>query len=179
MKSRYKFYDIEGALYFVTDTIVENIPTFINEKYFNILIDNLKFYQTNQGLKIYFYVIMDSHMHMIVSHPSDISKVIRNFKSYTATRIIKQLERDKRNDVLTWLEDYKKKYKKQSKHQVWQEGSHPQLIQSLEMLKQKVDYIHFNPVKRGFVEEPEEWRYSSIMNTLNMDSVLDIIEIEF
>ncbi len=41
---------------------------------------------------------------------------------------------------------YKKAHKKDREHQVWEEGSHPQLMQNEQMLRQKLDYIHFNPV---------------------------------
>ena len=29
------------------------------------------------------------------------------------------------------------------------------------MIQQKVDYIHYNPVEAGFVNQPQEWRLSS------------------
>ncbi len=44
------------------------------------------------------------------------------------------------------------------------------------MLVQKIEYIHFNPVKRGYVESPEHWRYSSARNFLLEDH--SIIEID-
>ena len=36
------------------------------------------------------------------------------------------------------------------------------------MLIQKIDYIHYNPVKRGYVDKPECWKYSSVRN-FNID----------
>jgi hypothetical protein len=47
---------------------------------------------------------------------------------------------------------------------VWQEGFHPEQIESVEMMHQKIDYIHNNPVKPGYVDEPVHWRYSSARN---------------
>ena len=47
------------------------------------------------------------------------------------------------------------------KYQLWQEGVHPQLIQGEEMMRQKIDYIHHNPVCRGYVNRSEDWVYSS------------------
>jgi hypothetical protein len=44
------------------------------------------------------------------------------------------------------------------------------------MLFQKIEYIHYNPVKRGYVDEPEYWRYSSARNYLNDDHT--IIEVD-
>lgn len=34
------------------------------------------------------------------------------------------------------------------------------------MLRQKINYVHFNPVKRGYVDKPEDWRYSSARDYL-------------
>ena len=44
---------------------------------------------------------------------------------------------------------------------MWQEGFHPQQIISEDMLHQKVNYLHHNPVRIGVVEQPEDWVYSS------------------
>ena len=45
--------------------------------------------------------------------------------------------------------------------QLWQEGSQPKMIETEAMLRQKLEYIHDNPVKRGYVSDPTHWRYSS------------------
>ena len=60
-------------------------------------------------------------------------------------------------------------------HQLWQEGFHTKQILSDEMLIQKVEYIHYNPVKRGYVSLPEYWNYSSARNIiLNEEGFLDL-----
>ncbi len=71
---------------------------------------------------------------------------------------------------------YKKRHKTKSDHQVWQEGYHPELIESDGMLRQKMEYIHNNPVKRGLVAAPEHWLYSSARNYLVGDS--SVIELD-
>ena len=63
--------------------------------------------------------------------------------------------------LVTALEYFRAKHKTESIHQLWQEGFHPQAIVSDEMMLQKREYLHRNPVKRGFVSAPEHWRYSS------------------
>ena len=65
------------------------------------------------------------------------------------------------------LKFYKKRHKRDSQYQLWQEGFHPKQITSDEMFRQKVEYIHYNPVKRGYVELPEYWRYSSAGDILS------------
>ena len=63
--------------------------------------------------------------------------------------------------LVTALEYFRAKHKTESIHQLWQEGFHPQAIVSDEMMVQKREYLHQNPVKRGLVSAPEHWRYSS------------------
>jgi hypothetical protein len=46
-------------------------------------------------------------------------------------------------------------------YQVCQEGVHAEMVYSESVMQQKLDYIHQNPVKRGYVDFGEQWRYSS------------------
>ena len=43
------------------------------------------------------------------------------------------------------------------------------------MLKQKLDYIHQNPVVAGFVEEPEHWIYSSARDYEGEKGLIDVV----
>jgi len=76
--------------------------------------------------------------------------------------------------ILDQLAFYKKSHKGDRTYQFWQEGVHPELIQNETMMKQKVEYIHFNPVKRGYVEKAEHWRYSSAGNYEGQEGLLEI-----
>jgi putative transposase len=58
---------------------------------------------------------------------------------------------------------------------IWEEGSHPQLIESETVMRQKLDYIHQNPVKRGYVDLPEHWRYSSARNYLGLEGLIEVV----
>jgi len=142
MRSRYKITK-EDCIYFITSSIVWFIPVFTSQKYFDILIESFKFCQSEKGLKIYAFTILDNHFHAIVS-ALQLSTIIQSFKSYTAKQIIEQLKKDDKRwllNIFAWL---KKQHKDKSEHQVWQEGFHPQLIISEEMLIQKIEYIHYN-----------------------------------
>ncbi|MDZ7806244.1 MAG: hypothetical protein U5K71_03920 [Gracilimonas sp.] len=68
----------------------------------------------------------------------------------------------------------RKRGKKESVFQVWQEGYHPKQISMEKMLNQKIGYVHFNPVKRGYVDKPEDWRYSSARDYLGGSGLIDI-----
>jgi REP element-mobilizing transposase RayT len=173
MRSSYKILNPEGV-YFVTSTIVDWIPIFTSPKYFSILIDNFKFYQLHNNLKIYSYVILENHFHMIVSN-NNLSKTMQSLKKYTAKEIIENLVKDGKRDILNKLELAKKDYKTTSIHQVWQEGFMPKEILTPKELNQKMEYVHMNPVKRGLVELPEQWIYSSACDYLaDKNGLIDI-----
>jgi len=59
-------------------------------------------------------------------------------------------------------------------YQLWQEGSHPELVQGETMMRQKIEYIHNNPVQRGYVDLPIHWRYSSARNYAGMEGLLPV-----
>jgi REP element-mobilizing transposase RayT len=86
---------------------------------------------------------------------------MQSLKRHTAREIIHQLETDNRQWLINLLAYYKKRHKTQSYHQVWQEGFHPKQIVDDDILTQKIDYIHLNPVKAGLVEQPDFWQHSS------------------
>ena len=79
--------------------------------------------------------------------------------------------------LLFWIKLFHSK--EQGQNKIWQEGYHPVAIKNGRLFEQKLDYIHFNPVEKGFVEKPEHWKYSSARNyLLGDDSLLSIDEIE-
>ena len=138
-----------------------------------IIIDSLNFLQCQQRLKLYGYVIMENHLHLIAA-AANLSKEIGNFKSFTARSIIDLLEKNNANYILNQLEFHKLKHKIKQDYQLWQEGFHPQAIANEEMFIQKLEYIHNNPVRRGYVDDPAHWRYSSYRNYMELPSLLEV-----
>jgi len=179
MRSSYKFSEYATEIYFLTFTIVEWITIFNYPKYCDIIVNNFQFYRKNQGLKIHYLVIMPEHIHLIASSENNIGRIIRNYKSFSAKEIIQNLKHDKRTEILNLLNFYKKKSKSESEYQVWQEGSHPERITTTDMLNQKINYIHYNPVKAGLVTIPEQWRYSSVGYYDGNESIMEFDELVF
>ncbi len=159
MRSRYRIHESHAA-YFVTSTVVAWLPVFTTAIRCDILVEALEYCRTHKGLKIYAWVILDNHFHAILSAP-DLARVLADFKRHTTQRILELLEREDCDRLLNQFEYFRARHKAESRHQVWQEGSHPQGIDSDEMMSQKLDYIHDNPIKRGLVAGPEHGRYSS------------------
>ncbi len=158
--------------HFITCTVLNWLPVFTRSDTVQIVLDSLAFLQ-GEGLKIYGWVILENHLHLVVQS-DDLSKDLARFKSFTARKVIDYLQEHGVHTLLDQLAYHKKAHKKDSQYQLWQEGVHAELIQGEEMMRQKVDYIHHNPVKRGYVDLAEHWRYSSGRNYSGEEGLLDV-----
>ena len=96
------------------------------------------------------------------------------FKAHTARTLIKLLVEKNIETILKQLQFYKKAHKKDREYQLWQEGIQPKLIQSDAMMIKLINYIHNNPLKRGYVDEAWHWRYSSARDYEGMDGLIEI-----
>ena len=166
-----------NELFFVTLTTVGWVDVFTRNDYKNILVENLQYCQKNENLDIYCYVIMSNHIHMICrGQDKDLKELLGRFKSYSAKQIIKAIEnnaQESRKEWLLYLFNYFAKANNQySKNHFWQYTTHPVLLYSNDVIKQKMDYIHLNPVRAGLVNEPENYIYSSA----NIYSPLKVIQ---
>lgn len=161
-RSRYKMHE-EYYPYFITCTAKSGLPLFSIPAVAEIILDNLMYLQRQREVTLYGYVIMENHFHAIVLG-DDLSKKLRLTKSFMARQIVDLLQDLNKFKYLGELQFRKLSHKKRSDYQVWEEGFHPKQIVSDEMMSQKLEYIHFNPVVRGFVDSPSDWRYSSARN---------------
>ncbi len=171
--SRYRIFETEYP-YFMTSTIVAWLPVFSQPRYVEIILDSWRFLQRERGIQIFGFVIMENHLHWIAQGPN-LAEQVGRFKSFTARRILDDLEASGRETLLEQLRFYKLRHKVDQRHQLWQEGSHPEQILGDEMMLQKLEYTHQNPVRRGYVDEPVHWRYSSARNYEGMAGLLDVV----
>ena len=164
------------AYYFCTDTIVGWQYVFTSREFFDIIIDSFKFCQKEKGLLVHAYVIMPNHVHTILStQHGNLPDIIRDYKRFTSKEITRLLLEQENNRLTQYfagaaaLADHGNDFK------VWQTGSHPESLISGDFFMQKLNYIHNNPVRKGFVELPEHWLYSSARNyVLGDQSIIQI-----
>jgi len=152
------------AIYYVTLTVVGWIDIFTRKEYVYEIINNLIYCQKNKGLEIYAYVIMSNHLHLIMrTNIGTLGELLRDFKSFTAKQIIKMVEDNQQESRQEWLICMFKYFGKRQHqdYQFWQHTNHPIELYSAEVIRQKINYIHNNPVKCGFVACPEHYLYSS------------------
>lgn len=170
----------QWAAHFLTFTIVDWVDVFTRSCYCEILIDNFRFYQQHRGLEVYGYVIMTNHIHTILRQPKSewsLSDTIRDFKKMSANQIIKQLGQpvESRRDWISERFRYNASQRMNcGMHQVWTQNNHPEEVFSQPFFNQKLRYIHNNPVKAGYVEKPEHWRYSSASDLVSAHPMIQL-----
>jgi REP element-mobilizing transposase RayT len=157
----YKFMD--GVfLYFVTFTTVNWLPVFINPEPIKIITDSLQFCIINKYLKVHAYVIMPNHIHLVISdakfNNSRLHETLTSFRKYTGHNLADYIDKalpESQSMVIhnNALNDRNR--------QVWQSGWYAEGLLSERFFRQKVNYIHENPVRKGYVRLPEDWEHSS------------------
>lgn len=152
----------DPGVYFCTISLLDWLPIFIESRYIDPLLDSLQFSRRNKALKLFALVIMPNHLHLIVACESGLEPVMRDFKRFTSRTIHERLRADGRTTILHWLENATEDARRaRGDLGLWQPGFHPVEIHSTAVFQQKLDYLHANPVRKGLVQHPDDWWYSS------------------
>ena len=155
------------CLYFVTLTIIGWINLLDREVYKQLLIKNLQYCQEKEGLEIYAYVIMSNHLHLIARRKDskDLNELLGRFKSYTAKKMLQEIKENPQESRKEWLlyhfNYYANKNNQYSEYHLWDYTNHPIELYSNDVINQKVDYIHDNPLRAGIVNDASAYIYSS------------------
>jgi hypothetical protein len=90
-------------------------------------------------------------------------------------KAIEENQQESRKEWMLWLmERAGKKNSNIKNRQFWQQHNKPIELWSSEVIDQKVEYIHQNPVVSGFVTEAHHWKYSSAIDYSGGKGVLEI-----
>jgi REP element-mobilizing transposase RayT len=155
------------GLYFITLTIVGWINLLDRDCYKQILVENLQYCQKKEGLEIFAYVIMSNHIHMIASRNSedDLTELLGRFKSVTSKKFIKEINNNAQESRRDWLlyqfNYFANKNSQYDEFHIWQYTNHPTVLFSNNVIQQKVNYIHENPLRAGIVNDITAYIYSS------------------
>jgi len=174
----HKYKTTEGGLYYVTLTVVGWIDVFTRKEYVYEIIKNIKYCQENKGLELYAYVIMSNHIHMVArAQDGNLNILLGQFKSFTSKQLIKQIEANSQESRKEWLmymfRFFGRGNSQNEEFQFWQNGNHAIELWKPEVINQKVNYLHNDPVKQGIVARPEDYMYSSA----NENSEIKLLEI--
>jgi len=172
MSDKYKFKNPEG-LYFATLTVKHWVDVFTRREYKDIVVESLDFCQKNKGLEIFAWVLMSNHLHLII-RPQEgyfLEDILQDFKKFTSKNIIKAIEENPQESRKEWL---LRCFKIEKGNRFWQEGNHPIELWTNAVIREKLDYLHKNPVKSGIVYQVQDYVYSSASNYAGEKGLLDV-----
>jgi REP element-mobilizing transposase RayT len=172
----------QNALYFITPTIVNWLDVFIRQEYKYVIVDSLNYCVDKKGLNIYAWCLMTSHMHLVASarESFSMSDILRDFKKFTANKIIgmiKEIPESRRAFLLNQFEEEGLSDKRITKYKFWQESNHAVELDPFkpEIIDQKINYIHYNPVEAGIVSNPVDYLFSSARDYADMKGLVKVI----
>ena len=172
MSRKYKFHNPEG-LYFVSFAVKEWIDVFTRNEYKDILLDSLRYCQKNKGLEIFAWCLMTNHVHLIIRAKEGylLQNILRDFKRFTSNNIVEAIKESLQESR---KEMFLQKFVTKEGVQFWGTDNHPIELWSNEVIDQKLNYLHNNPVEEGLVFRPEQYVYSSAIDYAGEKGLLSI-----
>jgi putative transposase len=170
----------QEAVHFITFAVVEWVDVFSRQEYRDTVVQSIAFCQQRKGLRLHGWVMMTNHLHMLISAGGDttLSDILRDFKKYTSNEIITAIEKSSTESRQRWMMEIFREAGRQNArnttHQFWQQDNMPMECFSYEFTRQKLDYIHRNPVAAGIVSRPEDYLYSSAGDYAGVTGLLKI-----
>jgi putative transposase len=128
---------ISDLVFFITTGINNRIPLFKKPEAAKLVIDSFQFFRQRGEIELYGFVVMPDHLHIVlkVKEPLTISQFTKRLKNYIANSL--------------------------GEGPIWEKGYWSEVIAGEFFLRQKLVYIHANPVRAGLVESVEEYPWSS------------------
>ncbi|MFH1456702.1 MAG: transposase [Patescibacteria group bacterium] len=166
--------------FFITLDVRLMTKIFVRDDLCQIIIDSWNYCEKHYNIKVMNYVIMPDHIHFIFYFKNENEKLIKkekiglrgkyniitngkiddfikNFKKFTAHEILKRLKQEESE----YLSRFALKKEKKNKHYftLWLDDKHNVIINNEEVLKKKQKYIFNNPIKKGLVNNINEYKY--------------------
>ena len=152
----------------VTFTVIHWIDIFSRKEYRDIIVDALNYCIAEKGLVVYAWVIMSNHIHLVITTKSDdgnISDIIRDFKKHTSKEITKAIQlipESRKEWLLNAMSKEAKRIGRATYYKLWKDDNHAITIDGkIVGIKDRINYVHDNPVRNGLVEEQWNYVYSS------------------
>lgn len=169
----------QNGIYFLTFTVTDWVDIFTRKEYKYEIVDSLNFCIKNKGLVIYGWCLMSNHLHLVCQAKDcfRISDIIRDFKKFTSKSILKLIHKipESRRDWLLYRFEFAGKYDNRiKKYKFWQEKNHAVLLDTNEMIDQRINYIHENPVRALTVAYAHEYLFSSARDFAGEKGYVDV-----
>jgi putative transposase len=152
MLRRHQQLDFAGSLHFVTLVTLERGAWFTSDECCRAILESFEFCRSKVGVECLGYVLMPDHLHALLWQQKDeqsISKLVQDFKKFTSRKLQPV---DYPGDTL------------------WHIRYDDVPVPGPDAAKTKLAYMHGNPVRRGLVQRPEDYLWSSAVDYVEMQA---------
>ena len=144
---------------FITAVAKNRLPVFQREAIKLTTCQAIDEARTSCGFLLFAYVLMPDHVHLITDRPREPSVVLQFIKGIVSRRVLGYLKENNYETSLRKLQH--DDWKRNHRYSLWQHDSDVFSIVSEAAFRQKVNYIHQNPVRAKLVDNAEDYRWSS------------------
>lgn len=149
-----------NEVYFWTDTIKEWSNLLADDRYKMTIINSWRTLLGRKKIRIYGYVIMPNHLHLIweMLEKNEKEMPYASFNKYTGHQFLDIIRTTNNQSLVNF-----KVSDSERKHRFWQRDPLAVEMNSRNMVNQKLDYIHLNPLQEhwNLVTKPEDYIWSS------------------
>lgn len=146
-----------GGLHFVTFSCYRRKALLGTRRARNVFLKILNEVRAKYDFALVGYVVMPEHVHLLISEPTiGTPTTVMQVLKQRVSRTMRKRRRAAAGQLRLWEETPASR-----ERAFWQRRFYDFNVWSAKKYSQKMNYIHFNPVKRGLVETPGEWEWSS------------------
>jgi putative transposase len=150
-----------NLVHYATAVTFNRVPVFRSDHACSLFIDALATTREKEPFKLIGYVVMPDHFHLLANPLRlDISVIVGRLKGRAAVAILGWLHAEGHSKSLAKLA-FRKRLKSRQTHAVWMREFSAVDIWSPKFIRQKLHYIHMNPVRAGLCDHPAKWKWSS------------------
>jgi len=175
MPSELKRYYGRGDLHFVTFSCYQRLPLLGTESARNVFVHELEKVRNEMGFRLVGYVVMPEHVHLLMSEPriGTPSTVLQKLKLRVSLKMRKGREVGSAERFRLPVEE-----EGVLPRAFWQARFYDFNVNTIGKRREKLSYMHANPVVRGLVEHPEDWPWSSWSSYMGEEAGLIAIDFE-
>ena len=148
----------QGHLHFITCSCYRRLPFFASERRRNVFLKILREVRDRYDFALLGYVVMPEHVHLLISEPNfgTPSLVMQVLKQRVSRALRKRGRKASPSQMHLWNDESLSQYPR-----FWQRRFYDFNVWSSRKKNEKLNYMHFNPVRRGLVDHPKLWTWSS------------------
>ncbi len=149
----------DSQAYYLTSVTKDRLPIFRKAAIAQLTCEAIAESRKKHGFLVFAYVIMLDHLHLVTDDKVGPTDLLRLINGIVGRRILDYLKAPEYGQSLEKLRISDRS--DGSKYTIWQRHPDARLLWSEQMLWQRIQYTHLNPVRSEFVDHPNDWTWSS------------------